>query len=221
MSKAGTKGSLPLRWGREKVVEAFSADLRSLAAFRMVVAILVLADLADRATDLYAMGRVQRMAALLLPVNAHQSLLFQARSSSTSESTVLRASLAINLLAAVFLLYIFFWNLTTVSSFMMPERVVPLGHILGLEQGWSMFAPSPTKNDVWYVIPGTLSNGQQGDLMGFTRDEPSLRVGVSWEKPQHINDTFKNEHWRKYLEYIQEGDRDDLSEYLGSYLCRE
>src|SRR5438046_2966622 len=54
MGKAGTKGSPPLRWGREKVVEAFSTDLRSLAAFRMVVAVLVLADLADRATDLYA-----------------------------------------------------------------------------------------------------------------------------------------------------------------------
>src|SRR3954453_21739709 len=54
MGKVGTKESPPLRWGRKKVVEAFSADLRSLAAFRMVVAILVLADLADRATDLYA-----------------------------------------------------------------------------------------------------------------------------------------------------------------------
>src|SRR5215210_7054795 len=43
-----------LRWGRAKVVEVFSADLRSLALFRMVLALLVLADLANRATDLTA-----------------------------------------------------------------------------------------------------------------------------------------------------------------------
>jgi hypothetical protein len=133
----------------------------------------------------------------------------------------LRSSLATNLLAAFFLVYIFLWNLTTVSSFTMPQGAVSLAHMLGLQQGWSMFAPYPTTNDVWYVIPGTLSNGQQVDLMGFIRDEPSLPVGVSWEKPAHTTDTFKNEHWRKYLESIQEGEREDLSGYLGDYLCRE
>jgi len=37
-----------------KVVEIFGADLRSLATFRIVLALLVLADLANRATDLSA-----------------------------------------------------------------------------------------------------------------------------------------------------------------------
>ena len=48
------KGSPVLRWGRAKVGELFGADLRSLAALRIVLALLVLADLASRATDLYA-----------------------------------------------------------------------------------------------------------------------------------------------------------------------
>src|SRR5918998_185013 len=48
------KGTPVLRWGRAKLVEVFGADLRSLAAFRMVLAALVLADLASRAPDLYA-----------------------------------------------------------------------------------------------------------------------------------------------------------------------
>src|SRR5918994_2591452 len=38
---------------RAKIVEIFGADLRSLAVFRVVLALLVLADLANRATDLY------------------------------------------------------------------------------------------------------------------------------------------------------------------------
>jgi hypothetical protein len=38
---------------RAKIVEIFGADLRSLAVFRIVLALLVLTDLAIRATDLY------------------------------------------------------------------------------------------------------------------------------------------------------------------------
>ncbi len=48
---AARKGSPVLRWGHA-LVELFGADLRSLAVFRMVLAVLVLGDLARRATDL-------------------------------------------------------------------------------------------------------------------------------------------------------------------------
>ena len=41
-------------WAREKVGEFFGADLRSLAAFRIALALLVLADLLNRARDLTA-----------------------------------------------------------------------------------------------------------------------------------------------------------------------
>src|SRR5215218_1945164 len=41
-------------WAYAKVVEIFGADLRSLATFRIVLALLVLSDLANRATDLSA-----------------------------------------------------------------------------------------------------------------------------------------------------------------------
>ena len=51
---ANLEGSPVLRWGRAKVGELFGADLRSLAVFRVVLAALVLTDLASRATDLYA-----------------------------------------------------------------------------------------------------------------------------------------------------------------------
>lgn len=140
---------------------------------------------------------------------------------STSGPTMLRSSLVTNFLAAVFLLYIFLWNLTTVSSFTLPGRAVPLGHILGLEQDWSMFAPYPSRNDYWYILPGTLNNGQQVDLMGFIRDEASPLAEASWAKPQHVSDTFKNEHWRKYLNSLREEENADLREYFGSYLCSE
>jgi hypothetical protein len=41
-------------WVRAKVTELFGADLRSLAAFRIVLALPVLADLASRVSNLSA-----------------------------------------------------------------------------------------------------------------------------------------------------------------------
>jgi hypothetical protein len=117
------------------------------------------------------------------------------------EPVRLRSSLATNLLALVFVLYVLCWNLTTVSAFTLPEHAAPLGPFLGLDQSWGMFAPSPSSEDGWFVMPGNLRDGQRVDLMPVTRDDYRPH-GVSWEKPQDITSTFENEHWRKYLENI-------------------
>ena len=95
---------------------------------------------------------------------------------------MLRSALVTNLLAAFFLLYIFCWNLSTVSAFEMPERLVPLGTFSGVGQTWGMFAPYPPEGGGWTIIPGTLRGGQQVDLMSVTRDEFELHK-LSWEKP--------------------------------------
>jgi hypothetical protein len=137
-----------------------------------------------------------------------------------SEPRMLRSSLVTNLLAFIFLLYVLCLNLTTVSVLTMPERLLPVGPFLGLEQSWTMFAPAPSKEDGWYVIPGNLRGGQQTDLMSVTRDDYGVH-GVSWEKPQDVNATFKNAHWRKYLENIRTEEHADQRLYLGWYICRQ
>jgi hypothetical protein len=136
------------------------------------------------------------------------------------EPAELQSPLATNLLAFFFVFYILCWNLTTVTSFTLPERTVPLGKFLGLEQYWGMFAPSPTKEDGWYVIPGELRGGQEVDLMPITRDDYGAHQ-VSYEKPQDVRATFKNEHWRKYLENIYNQDFADQRLYFGQYICRQ
>jgi hypothetical protein len=65
-----------------------------------------------------------------------------------------------------------------------------------------------------------LRSGQQVDLMPLTRDDVNLRE-VSWEKPRYVPGIFKNEHWRKYLEYIRQEDYTSQRLYFGRYLCRE
>ena len=146
---------------------------------------------------------------------AHQDTLVE-----DPEPAELQSSLAANLLAFFFVFYILCWNLTTVTSFALPERTVPLGTFLGLEQYWGMFAPSPTKEDGWYVIPGELSDGQKVDLMPITRDDYSMHR-VSYEKPQDVPATYKNEHWRKYLENIYNQDHAGQRLYFGQYICRQ
>jgi hypothetical protein len=136
------------------------------------------------------------------------------------EPVRLRSSLATNLLALVFVLYVLCWNLTTVSAFTLPERAAPLGPFLGLDQYWGMFAPSPSSQDGWFVMPGNLRDGQRVDLVPVTRDDYRLH-GVSWEKPQDITSTFKNEHWRKYLESIYSAQHSDQRLYFGQYVCRQ
>jgi hypothetical protein len=136
------------------------------------------------------------------------------------EPALLRSSLATNLLAFFFVFYILCWNLMTVTAFTMPERALPIGPFLGLDQYWAMFAPSPTKDDGWYVIPGTLRGGQQTDLMSVTRDDYGLHE-VLWEKPQDVTSTYKNEHWRKCLENLWLQQHADQRLHFGRYICRE
>lgn len=133
---------------------------------------------------------------------------------------MLRSSLATNLLAGFLLFYIFLGNLTTVSTFTMPAGLVPLGSLIGLEQSWGMFAPYPDKDDGWYVIPGTLSGGQQVDLLPVIREDFSPHE-VSWEKPRDVASTFKDKYWRKYLGAIWSDAYADQRLHFGRYICRE
>lgn len=132
----------------------------------------------------------------------------------------LRASFMNDTLVVIFLVSVLFWNLTTVSSVAMPTGVRPASLLLGLNQKWSMFAPRPTVNDGWYIVPGTLKNGSQVDLMSVVRGDYDPSEEVSWEKPEVVAYTDHTEHWRKYLEAIRQTKFADQRPYFTSYLCR-
>lgn len=141
----------------------------------------------------------------------------------------LRSSLAVNLLAAFFLFYVLLWNAGTVSSFAMPATAYTMGYFLGLDQYWTMYAPSPPREDGWWVIPGTLRNGERVDLMSVVRGNYETSE-VSFEKPEDIHRLDNNEHWRKYLEYLttteyintteRRADQREQRENFSEYLCQ-
>jgi len=133
----------------------------------------------------------------------------------------LRSSPLTNLLAACFLAYVFCWNLTTVTSFEVPERLENVGDFFGLGQSWSMFAPSPSDEASWYVIPGTLRSGQKVDLMNVTRDDFGM-YAVSWEKPEYLAGIYETNHWRKYMSAVNDADYPkDVRVFFGDYVCDE
>lgn len=112
-----------------------------------------------------------------------------------------------------FLIIIFLWNLGGVIT---TSRELPgsnaLAFILSIDQKWNMFSP-PLRDDGWFVIPGTLTDGSQVDL--FQEGKP-----VSWEKPERVADTFPTQRWRKYMMNLWLKDHSEQRLYYGKYLCR-
>jgi len=134
---------------------------------------------------------------------------------------MLRSSLATNLLVLLFLVYVFLWNLAGVSwSFTMPERLWSPATFLGLDQNWVMFAPAPPKGDLWHVIPGNLQDGRQVDLLPVAKGDFTIHE-LSWSKPPYVHDIYKNEHWRKYFENLDDDQWSNQRLYFGQYICRE
>ena len=102
-------------------------------------------------------------------------------------------------LAAVFLIYVFLWNLRTTNidrfTKFLPASLDAVGWLSGTAQIWNMFAPGPLCEGGWFVMPARLANGREVDI---------FRKGahVSWEKPRLVSKMYKNDRWRKYLVVI-------------------
>jgi hypothetical protein len=125
----------------------------------------------------------------------------------------------LNVVAAVFLVYVILWNAGTLPATInkakidVPRRLKWIASALRIDQQWNMFAPYPLKDDGWYVIPGTLVNGTEVDV--FTGRRP-----VTWEKPHLVAYSYKNQRWQKYMMNLWSRDFSKFREFYGKYLCR-
>jgi hypothetical protein len=122
-------------------------------------------------------------------------------------------SWVINVFAFVLIVYIFLWNLTSVTHRSFRPAEEKLAITLDLDQEWNMFAPSPLTYDGWYVIPGVLRDGAQTNVLH--PDQP-----VTFAQPKNIADQYKNERWRKYLMNLSLPEDADYRLYYGRYFCR-
>jgi hypothetical protein len=170
---------------------------------RPLLPLLKLAPVAWIGERLYRFVVTHRRSICPLPNSASANLWSFAR---------LRA--AGNFFIAALIPYVFVLNLTSVPALglKLPEPVLALGVVTGLNQGWSLFAPFPAKDDGWFVIPGKLGNGTTVDLFRNGKE-------VSLVKPAYGSLEYKNYRWRKYMELMRK--RDYLQPVYARYLCRE
>ncbi len=120
-------------------------------------------------------------------------------------------------LAAVFLFLTLAWNLCTVGwlpqiLFAVLQPPFRLAHI---DQDWSLFAPSPPKDDGWFVFPGELADGSQIDAL-----RPA-QSGISYDKPQYISLSYPNIRWQQYRQNLWSAQFAANRAYYGNYLCGE
>ena len=144
----------------------------------------------------------------------------RALSSTDAPPRIGGSSLPANLLALCFLVYVFLINLATVSDYTIPASIRPFRELLGLRQTWNMFSPTVKQTD-WYVIPGTLKDGSQVDLLAPIIDRnPDLAKPVFWDKPPNVRATFRDMYWRKYLVGLRDDETENRRLYFGKYICR-
>ncbi len=94
----------------------------------------------------------------------------------------------------------------------MPAPLLSLGYTIGLNQRWDMFAPNPQNVDGWFVVCGTLRNGQTVDLM-------SGASPVCFDRPSCVADSYQSQIWMCYLiSYWSDGasNPEAFARYLGT-----
>lgn len=102
----------------------------------------------------------------------------------------------VNGFLAICLGLVFMWNLRGTNfaywEQYFPRSVNPLVLKLRLDQYWTMFAPTPLREDGWFILRAGLSDGSEVDL---------LRDGapVDWRKRENLHTHFKDSRWLKYL----------------------
>ncbi len=149
-------------------------------------------------------------------------------------------SLTLNIVALILFLLTLLWNVTSFVEQTVGRRrefdkkpdffsfaykllnrktfhqIEPLGKLTRLDQNWTIFAPSPPRDDGWHVIEGNLNNGKTVDLMWH-------KDSITFDKPtrQQRDNTYKNSRWRTFYINLNRSIRGRLYPYYASYLCRQ
>ncbi|MBR8831596.1 MAG: hypothetical protein N5P05_003083 [Chroococcopsis gigantea SAG 12.99] len=150
---------------------------------------------------------------------------------------VVRSFLPLNLLSLFFLVLATIWNLknfvtqsvirndlntpliASLDRFLSRRTFQvfdPVAKVTRLDQYWSIFAPSPPKDDGWFVAVSRLADGSEVDL--FKEGKP-----VSWDKPTESdrNRFYKNMQWRSYYIDLTRTRGKVVNSYLAHYLCHQ
>lgn len=152
----------------------------------------------------------------------------------------IKPNLTLNIVAGILLFLTLIWNLTSFveqTIYRRPERdnkpdlyskvhkiltrktfnqIKPIGLLARLDQNWTIFAPSPPRDDGWHVIEGNLDNGEVVDMLWGKNK-------ISFDKPtrQERDKLYRNARWRTYFINLNRSVGQKLYPYYASYLCSQ
>jgi hypothetical protein len=120
-----------------------------------------------------------------------------------------------NTLVLFFLVYVILWNVRSFGmgtadwfsrpgdpaedkyEWVFPSPVSYLGSVLGLEQGWGLFAPRPGTDVGWHLAVGILKDGSTIDLLnGGAPLDPQRLTDY---RPKMLAASYSNGRWRKLM----------------------
>ena len=135
-----------------------------------------------------------------------------------------RTGLISQLFAALVLVYVTAWNVRTLDharyARYFPAEIDYFGFLLRVDQVWNMFAPSPTREDGWFVIPAKLADGSQVDLFRAETGRPQVPARLFHSKPTSVAASFPGIRWRKYMMNLWLKRNAPHRLHYGRYLCR-
>lgn len=169
------------------------------------------------------LGRLVQAQALVKPGNAaydfaarHRGRLANLTAALPQHAETFESRRGAQRAAAVFVFAVLAWNLGSIRA--LPPQVMnvlsPMFYALRLDQAWNGFAPSPGKDDGWYVAPGVLADGSEVDV---------LRPGraLSFAKPGLISQEYRNIRWHAYQLRNYDPHFQHHRQMWARYLCRE
>jgi hypothetical protein len=86
---------------------------------------------------------------------------------------------------------------------------------LRLSQGWTMYAPQPSRSDGWFVARGITHDGGAVDVFHDRIGEPD------WTRPQSLEHEHPTYRWERYRMFLTEQRHAKYRTYYARYLCRK
>jgi len=117
------------------------------------------------------------------------------------------------IIPGIFLVLILLSSAQAVDYTEVPDPAEDVLKTTNTDQSWRMFAPDPVHTTRWPVIPGTLEDGTQRDIL---RDSE-----VDFERPTHTESIFPTFRWRKYISNVYSVDNMNHRSYFANYLCED
>lgn len=132
------------------------------------------------------------------------------------ETEVLPYSQTYNYWVIGILAYVLVWNTTYIPQFRygLAQKFRTVAYTIGINQSWGMFAPAVFKDDGWFIYEAHLANGDTLDLNKTSQK-------LSYQKPQNILSTIKNDRWRKYSEHLVMQDKVWIREPLKNKILKD